>query len=91
MRVPKKMRLMNMFRENALKHGTVTWIGIKLALLYEPFRDFDILNNWCYRAEAMDIDGNIWWIGWVTNSEYDKEFTEWEKPSYVELTYERYF
>ena len=90
MRIPKKTRLRMMFLENASKHGTTTWNGVELALLHEPFRDFDILNNWCYRCEAMDIDGNVYWVRWDTNEDYENP-VEWEKPSYVELTYECYF
>ena len=86
----KKSELRMMFLENALKNGIVEWNGVKLALLHEPFRDFDVLNEWCFRSEAMDIHGNIWWIRWDCNVTYRKP-DDWEKPSYAELTDEYYF
>ena len=88
------MKIENLFKENAKKHGIVICGGVEIALVENPSPEHTFYD-WYFRVRAsgMDKGGNLWAVFWtVTPSvfSYD-DFADWDNPSYAELITEGYF
>lgn len=90
------MKIEKLFEENAKKYGTVFYDDVEIALVENPYPEGSIYD-WYFKASGMDKDGNLWDICWDvisgtdSNTNYDEEFVEWEKPACAKLIVEEFF
>lgn len=80
-----------MFKEKTLKYGTTTWNGIKLALIEQPFLDTDMFGDLFFYADAVDVDGNLWYVKWQAIRDVNGNYVyNLDCPHYAILTEEWY-
>lgn len=86
----------DMFELHAEKYGTVFCDDVEIALIENPYPEGSIYD-WYFRASGMDKDGNLWDIYWDvisgadSNTNYDEEIVEWDKPVCASLIVEGFF
>lgn len=84
-----------MFDEYAEKFGTVVWDGEELALTEDAYTDGPVADG-CFRASAMDRDGNRWDVTWDilpgvdSNADYADQ-CDWDCPADAEMVDEGYY
>lgn len=85
--------IQDMFELHAERFGAVEWDNIELALMQDPYPDRPT-DNWCFRADAIDREGNLWHVTWDLKSnvdDYADQVEDWDSPSYAEMVDEGYY
>lgn len=76
-----------MFDACTEKHRTVKWNGITLALLEEPYLETGSFGGLCFYAEAVDVNGNVWYVKWEAILDVDGcPVCNLDSPVYAEMT-----
>ena len=82
------MKVKKLFNEAKEKYGSIFWDDTELAITLNPYRSGP-LDDWCYTATAMDLDGNLWDVVWYPKP--DGEVEDWDKPDVAILVEEDYY
>jgi hypothetical protein len=91
------MNIKKMFDECKELYGSVVWDSVELALTQDPYPDTDSFGDSCFYADAMDADGNLWWVMWYaipdvdTCLDYCDQVEDWDKPYFAEMVDEGYY
>jgi hypothetical protein len=89
------MKVKKLFNDAKKKYGSVFWDDTELAITLNPYRSGP-LNDWCFTAIAMDLDGNLWDVVWYPKPDTDEydDYTdqvEWDNPDVAILVEEGYY
>jgi hypothetical protein len=91
-----KMKVRKLFNEAKEKYGSVFWDDVELAITQNPYPSGP-LDDWCFTATAMDLDGNLWDVVWYPKPDADKyddyadQVEDWNKPSVACIVEEDYY
>jgi hypothetical protein len=83
----KIVKANEMFDESKKKFGSVVWKGVELALTQDAHPGRLTFDDWCFRADAMDKDGNLWDVIWYPRPDAN----EWDKPDFAEMVDRGYY
>lgn len=89
--------IQDMFELHAERFGAVEWDNIELALIQDPYPDGPVGDDWCFRADAMDREGNLWHITWDPKPDTDEcldyadQVEDWDSPSHAKMIDKGYY
>ncbi len=83
-----KMKVKKLFNKAKEKYGSVFWDDTELAITLNPYRSGP-LDDWCFTATAMDLDGNLWDVVWYPKP--NAEVEDWDNPDVAILVEEGYY
>lgn len=91
------MNVKKLFDESKKLYGSVFWDDVELALTQDPYPDTDYLDDECFCADAMDKDGNLWYVLWYPkddadkNDDYASQVEDWDKPDFAAMVDKDYY